>query len=1122
MPNPIDNLPESSLFELFTGSSSGTSNSSTNVDPYALDTMSSASGGSSFSVSSFSSNVVSLAAPENADLSLIQYAKICNSATHALQAQINSSDTLQTGLNIEYWKENAAWAQSIMDLRNSLLSIANKEVKLHKQQVTDSTTYNETAISDYNNYLNTVSATTNQMYLTQQNSINGTITDAQYNTAVDTWNANVGGINAGIQAAYNTYVAATNAYNTKVDANNAQVTQINAQRQAAGITDLLPLQPYATIQPIQLLPTNLPYVPPPLTMPTVPSAMTLIPEISTSSGISTTIAVSPTTPTEQAFLDSISHSLDLIFQGPISTYNSYYISLQDEMNTMKQAIIDYQNGITTDTQYNTAVSSYNIFATTANAQLLIYYNDYVAAINNYNNNLGAINDQINAFNDVRQSLGQELIPLQQPLVAPSSLTAKIPSGIPSGPPPPTTNPFLTTTSSVILPQVPDGSTTPTKTSKYMQLYFTPIFEQSLAGLMTYTKMLTLQDSYRSFLLFTLSGKSNLLPNNAFIDRFPQVYFAQDSESPTISGVGLTSMIVGLSNRSLTSIVTQTLLAADYTTQGVTIPDDVQDKTLLFGLSSLSKTALESALPTLALIKDQLNADNLSSNAVKVALASANLNVILNFIHSGAIEQAITGFLEKGLPLDQATAIVAALKDALSAGLLQFGIIQLARVARLPGLLPQILANFPDKRLRELLLSDSAKNFQTFINNPISVLSLKDTLATQLIKGEGVATNLAQTQINNAINNAFKARSESVISDLNETDDLRFLILRNLLREGVQDDVAIRLAQQAVEIIKSDLAAQDLDTAYVKQAFLQKDSVIQQILKTTNAQEAYNRALLAADTEKFETKRQFQNAFISQLEQQGVDQTSARILADQIIATVRSNEIRNSFNTDRINNAILFSSLVSIASGSSISGASQSTLEEAISAAQALKPSNEIDFRAALNAELTRRGIAQADANLLSGRAAIAIQGQEPLTSPVLGDFLDRNALAEQLVADLTKQFKGAFDLTLATELATRTALLLVGPTPKTEVSEEIRNPTSVLNSLIQAFADVKTNNEEKYADVVVEGTREFRKPTVELFDFLQRVLDPANAFLFTAGTGIMYAGMGRRPDNFKKELDIPI
>lgn len=1125
MSNPTGNISESSLFELFTGSASGAPSSGINVDPYALDTMSTASNGEFSSISSFNSNAVVLTAPENAELTLIQFAKIVNSATNNLKAQINSSDTLQTGLNIELWRENAAWAVSIMDIKRAMTSISKAEIKLHKDQVSGSLNYNVNTIEPYNTYLNSVSATTNAMYLLQQQYANGSITDDAYNLAVDQWNANLEALNAAIQTQYNNYSAATAAYNSQVSANNTKISELNAQRQAAGITDDLPLQTPAALAPLQLL-SNIPHGPPAPTSPTVPAAFATVPSISTSTGISTAISVSPTTAQERAFLNSIKNALDALYAGPITDYNTFLLSTQDEMTSMSLAMNDYKNGLISVETYNAAVNHYNAYAETANPQLLALRSTYQAAVNSYNEGLDAINDQINEFNGTREGLGQQLIPKQNRITVPTASQSGIPQNIPLGPPIPTNNPFPIAPP-VFLPPVPEGSVTPTNPNRYIKQYFTPLFAESLAGLMNYTKTLTLQQSYRDFLLFTLSGKSNLLPNNAFIDRFPEVFFAQDGQSSTISGVGLTSMIVSLDNRSLSSIITQTLLASS-NTNGIDISQQIIDKTVLFGLSSLQKASLESALTALSLIKDQLNPDNLESTATKVVLAAVNLNVIQNLVNSGAIGQALSSFLaEEGLSATDTAAMIAALNSSLSVGLLQFGTTQLARIARLPGLLPQILANLPDAKLRELLIAASAKNLQTFIANPVSVLSLKDTLAKELIDNGNFDSALAQNQINNAINHTFENRSDNLQSSLNATDDLRISLLRNLIREGINENTAMSLAQQGVDFIRSDLISQDLDTSFIKQTFLQKDATIQQILKTSIAQDAYNKALNADNINKFETKRQFQHELIAQLRRQGIDLTSANLLADQVLASVRSNEIRNSFLTERINQEILLHSLNSIANTFAHNNTTTpQSLQNAVSATFALNPLTEFEFRTSLNAQLALAGVSQINANQLSANAAIAIHGNDPLKSPVMGDFLDRGPLAEQIVAELTKQLKGAFGLTLGTELATRTASLLVGTALATDggerIQDEVRRPTSVLNVLIQAYAEVKNTNEENYAKIVIEGSREFRKPSVDLFDFLKRVMDPANSLLLTAGSGIMYEGMGRRPDNFKKELDIQI
>lgn len=1086
----------SSLFGLFTGSTGTTTSSTGSLDPFATDTMSSADPGSGV-FSLLSANTPVLPAPTQ-DITLIQWHRLISTATNALTEQLHLSDTQAALLNSELWAELGAWAKAMADLRNKYLNLSKSETKLYQNKLSSSINYNANVIQPYNTFLNGISVLSNAMYTTQQQYANGDLTDAEYNAAVDQWNADVGDLNTQLQSEYNDYYNATIDYNSTIEANNAEIEAINVMRLAQGITELLPLQPLVAIAPLILLPTNLPYGPPAPSVPTVPAALPPVPGVDETSGVSTSIVVSPTTPEEQALLDSIKGSLDAIAAGPIEIYNMAILGTTDEVDLMRQAIADYQNG-GDFADYTAARNAYLAYAIAANVTLTPLATDYINALETYNLSLPAINDQIDAFNVTRLALGQDLIPLQDSLIVPTLESLLLTIDIPAGPPAPLVNP-LEVTATVLLPPAPNGSITPTNPLVYLSKFYSPIFLANLASISAYNKNLALQNDYRDYIYFTLAGgKTNLLPSNAYIAPFPEIFFNEKADGAAISGVGLTASILGLNSRVLAAVISNALFSASKN-----IPQEVVDQTLLFALTALEKTSLASALPALSSIGGGLDPSKLTGNpAISAALGLANLKGIEAFLDSGAIEKELAGYLA-GAGFSQADidSLLPSLKAALTIGLLQFGVTQLALALKLPGLLSQVLANLQNVDLKQQLIVAGGKNFGDVFRNEINVLILKTELVKDLLKRETIARTDAQNRINRAINDTL-ANDAAIRS----ADDLRSALLRSFSNQGFDQTTSVNLTQQSMQFVDTAQLLPDLDTALNT-----RDILNSEVVRNLNMQDAVNQAL----TQSNESKRDFRNALIAQLEQQGSDRAAANNMANQLMLSVQSEALKNSFSIDRINRDLLATSLSATGSG----GKSE-TIASALNGTYDLAPKTELEFREILSRQLQTFGMDRLNAIELAKNAAIAQSGQDPLKGTSPGDFPARDDLVPQFISELSNQFSGKIDGRTATNLGNQLALAIFGPVTTAQyAADEIRRPQSVLNRLNDAYVEARNTHEFNFSREVAKNFSEFIGPvSLSLTALASRINDPGDrVFLMIAG--LMYEGMGRKPSNFKEDISV--
>lgn len=1087
-----------SLINFLTGGTTSTSQAPTTTDPFALDSQSSSQ--QSVQFQSLSVNAPTL--PNPAALSLIEYARIVNTALDDLKEQVNISDSSQMLLNIQMWLENAAWARSLAALRNSMVALINKETSVHKSQLTDSLTLNK-SITAFNTIINALNPAVAAMHNLQLQFAANQISAATYNAAVDQWNNLVPARNAQIQTVYNDYAAKAASYNLGVGERNAKITEINTTRQLLGITDLLPLEQPVVIAPIQLLPLlshN-------SVIPAIPIALSTKSPVGTTGGVSTTISVTPTTPAEQAFLDSISNNLNAIQSGPGNAYNQFLISTDPQVEVMKQAITDYQNGVISTGTFNSILTNYIIFATGANNQLTSLGGDYIDAIKDYNDTIDGLNAQIDVFNETRISLGQEPIPLQEAIDVPNINSALLVVTIPFGPPPPTTNP-LDNSPTVVLPPAPVGSKTPTSVKSFLTRFYTPLFNTSLTALTAYSKNLDLSDDYRAYLLFTLAGgPSNILPNNAFVDVHPQVKFNPQSEGPSISGVALTAMIVGLSSQTLTSTIANSIFSAVNNQVDSRLPQGVFDNALLLALSSLQEVSLLSGLPSLSTLSHNIDTLYKGSPAVSTALAINNLTGISSLIESGAIEKAITQYLtDAGVSVADIATVLKPLTSAVIIGLLQFGLFSAANALNLPGLLLQVLGNLSDADVHQLLVSASGKGFGDVLNDPVSVLALKAGLVKELVAKTGIKEDEAKVQIQNAINKTLAER------DAIRTDaEFREAVQRNLREAGISEEVTIDLTDQASEFVKTDLLVQDINTGFVK------DSLIASSI--THSQQLNDAIKGVLENNDLQTKRQLHDAIVAELQKENnivpsttvtpavtpavtpvVTPEQANNLANQVVLALQSQALKDSFSAERIDKDLLIKSL---AAANNLPGVTQ-----AVSVTLTANPTSDFQFRDLLAANLRAQGIA--DADLLAAQSAVAVRGNQPLTSPVPGDFLTRDQLAEQLSNEIIKHLGESVNPGLAADLAKQLTLAIIGPASSNEiVSDEIRRPHSALNLLTSAFEELRKSDANTYGVAVTQNFKDTLKPTTELFMLAARLNDPGTQ-LFLAASSVFTAKFGKQ------------
>lgn len=134
----------------------------------------------------------------------------------------------------------------------------------------------------------------------------------------------------------------------------------------------------------------------------------------------------------------------------------------------------------------------------------------------------------------------------------------------------------------------------------------------------------------------------------------------------------------------------------------------------------------------------------------------------------------------------------------------------------------------------------------------------------------------------------------------------------------------------------------------------------------------------------------------------------------------------------------------------------------------------------------------------------------PLSQTQLVAILEKRA-TELLVPQLGVQ--------LARQITEEIAQTLFGtPNPDARDKAQLKSPLSLVNIVTNQIYHLKLDQNEKYAEATTEAFKETIVTSQDLYAFSLKVMDPAYSLIYSAGTGIMYAG--HEPSNWKKSIDI--
>lgn len=135
-------------------------------------------------------------------------------------------------------------------------------------------------------------------------------------------------------------------------------------------------------------------------------------------------------------------------------------------------------------------------------------------------------------------------------------------------------------------------------------------------------------------------------------------------------------------------------------------------------------------------------------------------------------------------------------------------------------------------------------------------------------------------------------------------------------------------------------------------------------------------------------------------------------------------------------------------------------------------------------------------------------------------LLSENQIVE-IITERILQLIPALDPKLKQEIPAHLALALFGTTnPDSQDIADVKSIHSVVNVLRNQLYNLKIDQNDKYFNATSATFKETIKDSAQLSVFLEKLMNPANLFLYSVGCGIMYAGNG--PAKKTSSIDIQV
>lgn len=328
-------------------------------------------------------------------------------------------------------------------------------------------------------------------------------------------------------------------------------------------------------------------------------------------------------------------------------------------------------------------------------------------------------------------------------------------------------------------------------------------------------------------------------------------------------------------------------------------------------------------------------------------------------------------------------------------------------------------------------------------------------------------------------------------------------LKNIDSAGLANLTAalnLGLLATSTQLLGANLGVNDLTSQVLSAAgFTPSDTI-----KTQAAQESQQEV----NTLQNETKQFFIKQGLPEEDANFLAETAANFTANNVSLSPSATRI----STDKINQDVLQRSITSslILQGYHLNAA-QGLTEQVLSQIK----------------EKTYNSSSNFNQNVAEILDSLKVKNSEQIASQTIAipNSTSTGSLSQQELIELlstrTQQLLVPQIGTALSKLVTeRIAVALFGtPQPDTADLNDVKSVFSLVNVTKIQIIHLKDNLDEQYAETV-NNLFKASIPSLHLNVFLEKLMDPANLFVYSLSTGIMYGG--HETDKWKRSIDIPV
>jgi len=745
-----------------------------------------------------------------------------------------------------------------------------------------------------------------------------------------------------------------------------------------------------------------------------------------------------------------------------------------------------------------------------------------------------------------------------------------------------------------LPQIEEPVIQESSNTQVLRQIWLPQVLSAIAFAASFNRAIDLAEAARdeAKAFFKEQGIDIIVPNS-YIEQAREVFL--DSVNVFGGGIGLASFSLGLHSKNLELVLSSAIFSSIAKNASFPISGRQFSRLEFTALQLLQNSSLLTPLPSLRYIASAIGHLAASSPAVGIGLSLALTNQVLGVVDGGVgrnivngefnslplsarlnlqqtaetarqaeeelqnalsssdsqlIESALANLVDATISLSRATKMeqtfgdlslgaMAAFTNAVSAtmnlSLLSVAMAHFGRTIGMPELVAQLFANAAGIPVSQALVALTAgSDLRDVLDNPFSILALKQNLTDQLVLNSAFSSAAAGGLINDTINNVIQRGSDTSFSAL------RSEIVNALRDAGLEQPQAQQLANTAASLIRADLGINFLSAAFTLSADPSNaaNSITNNLFETdttlaeTMLSSAMNRSLmfdgelselkaqLAADEsgistsrnllqtvlegainragDSFETQREFRDSVLNELKGVGFSTDDASFLANSAAAYGLNGSLLSPYGvSNEMLDTIETGAVTRLSGELGISEtAAQALYREAFAATTAQGPFSSPDqFQNVLREELhgtVQNRTGRDDGNGIFNRA-IAELADPAMVQNLAG-------LTEQISTSVVGLLRPDLGARAAQEVKDQILNSLLGGSTVDEIAnEEKRNPASVLNQVEEAVRSIKESQTEDQMEAsnrkLGELLSAFLKPNAEIGFLLQTLSDSPSTFI---------------------------